>query len=300
MIAFGLSTLAPMPYRLIIWYSSMLMELIIDYLKFRSVPFNGSHLPERFGLFTIVVLGEAVLQVIEALSITVADDKVTSWVLAGFGIAIAYSLWWIYFNDFSGQVMKDKSRLSNTWLYLHLPLHMSHALLGALVSSILSAEGLVSITMARIFFLNNAVIFFCNAALKMVLTLSEYREEHGVTHDFGTSPSLPLWRMPTNFPKIYSLAFAGAAAAARFLMGVVLLLCMLISENQLTQLVVMGIMLGCCIFQVVVDITVEIFENRYLISLEQQWENQEREETQSSEDDDDVASHLIHKPEDDD
>jgi low temperature requirement protein LtrA len=55
-----------------------------------------SHLPERFGLFTIIVLGETIL------AVTAAVSSVTWTLLAVFiavaGFAIAVCLWWVYFD----------------------------------------------------------------------------------------------------------------------------------------------------------------------------------------------------------
>lgn len=198
-------------------------------------------------------MGEAVLQIVDALSKNATSD-INNWIITGIGIAICFCLWWVYFNDFTGEVLKDKTSLSNGWLYIHLPLHMFHTLFGALLSSILSVhEHGISSTLSRIFFLNNSLIFACNSLLKVALAVSEYRDEKGITHDF---------------------IFAAAAALSRFVFSIVLLLCFLIPEEHNTPLVLMGVMLGCCIAQVVIDISLQMVENSYLHELELEWEQQ--------------------------
>ncbi|MGB7085690.1 MAG: low temperature requirement protein A [Phormidesmis sp.] len=67
----------------------------VTYLTVRNVPTQNSHMDERFGLFMIIALGEAVV----AVAAGVAE---TPWgwqsVLTGIGgFLIAVSLWWMYF-----------------------------------------------------------------------------------------------------------------------------------------------------------------------------------------------------------
>ena len=57
---------------------------------------NIYHLPERFGSFTIIVLGISILAVVDGIS----NHK---WIAqsitdAALGLGIAFSLWWIYFD----------------------------------------------------------------------------------------------------------------------------------------------------------------------------------------------------------
>ncbi len=56
---------------------------------------HGSHLGERLGLFVIIVLGEAMLQLIGAFSEVVWDWPQVAAGLAGFGLLIG--LWWLNF-----------------------------------------------------------------------------------------------------------------------------------------------------------------------------------------------------------
>jgi len=92
------SIAVPPPLRFVLWAIALLIEISngpITYLTIRSVPQQDSHMDERFGLFVIIVLGEAII----AVASGVAD---TAWELpsvlaATGGFAIALSLWWMYF-----------------------------------------------------------------------------------------------------------------------------------------------------------------------------------------------------------
>lgn len=58
---------------------------------------HTSHLPERFGLFTMIVLGESVLAVVNGVA--KQHWNVSSAIAAVFGMSIAFSLWWVYFDN---------------------------------------------------------------------------------------------------------------------------------------------------------------------------------------------------------
>ncbi|MEO0535746.1 MAG: low temperature requirement protein A [Cyanobacteria bacterium P01_A01_bin.123] len=93
-----LSIAVPEPARFWLWAIALLIEISngpITYLTIRNVPTQKSHMDERFGLFVIIVLGEAII----AVTTGVAQ---TNWqwqsVLTGMGgFLTAVSLWWMYF-----------------------------------------------------------------------------------------------------------------------------------------------------------------------------------------------------------
>ncbi len=83
------------------------------------------HLPERFGLFVLIVLGEGV-----AATVRASEGRELGLPLglaAACGLLIAFSLWWIYFEYTDGEPLKaaldaGKIGIYNLWLYTHLPL----------------------------------------------------------------------------------------------------------------------------------------------------------------------------------
>ncbi len=93
-----LSIAVPEPARFWLWAIALLIEISngpITYLTIRNVPVQKSHMDERFGLFVIIVLGEAIVSVAAGVSET--DWQLNS-VLAGVGgFLTAVSLWWMYF-----------------------------------------------------------------------------------------------------------------------------------------------------------------------------------------------------------
>lgn len=100
-IAFALwvaSIVTPEPIRFWLWAIALAIEISngpITYLTIRTVPRQNSHMDERFGLFVIIVLGEAIISVGTGVSET---DWQWASVLTGVGgFLLAVSLWWMYF-----------------------------------------------------------------------------------------------------------------------------------------------------------------------------------------------------------
>jgi low temperature requirement protein LtrA len=95
------------PARYAIWALAIAIDLItglVAYLRDPDVPRHRSHMPERFGLFTLIVLGESVI----AVSAATARS---SWTILGaltaaLGFGIAAALWWMYFARFDETVFE--------------------------------------------------------------------------------------------------------------------------------------------------------------------------------------------------
>lgn len=98
------------PVRYAIWAGALLIELLIPYFNIRAtriIPIDRSHIPERFGLFTIIVLGEAVIATGTGAS-EVAWNAVTI-VTASLGFAMAACIWWINFDFVEDDAIRSNS-----------------------------------------------------------------------------------------------------------------------------------------------------------------------------------------------
>jgi low temperature requirement protein LtrA len=95
-------------------------------------PWHPGHIAERYGLFTIIVLGESVLAASLAIQSARSDAGLTAELLpiiAG-GLLILFSMWWLYF-DFPTDRLLSSTRTAFVWGYGHLPVFASVAALGA-------------------------------------------------------------------------------------------------------------------------------------------------------------------------
>jgi low temperature requirement protein LtrA len=84
---------------------------------------------ERFALFTIIVLGEVVVGVVDGLA--GAD---AGWATKGVGLlclCIGFGIWWNYFDFVGRRPPRAGVAVRGLWLVMHLPLSMSVAATGA-------------------------------------------------------------------------------------------------------------------------------------------------------------------------
>jgi low temperature requirement protein LtrA len=111
------------------------VELAIPIWAERAAPrqqFHPGHLAERFGLFTIIVLGEVILS--STLAVREAIDAVgiefDVLVVAAAALVIAFAVWWSYFGrDDEPEV--DRLHGAFFWGYGHLPVFAGLAAFGA-------------------------------------------------------------------------------------------------------------------------------------------------------------------------
>jgi low temperature requirement protein LtrA len=91
-------------------------------------------LVERFGAFTIIVLGEVILAVVTGLS-AAGTDPLTI-VTGSLAMVIGFGFWWIYF-DLVGRRLPRHGGEVWTWMLSHLPIQLSIVAAGAAIVSVI-------------------------------------------------------------------------------------------------------------------------------------------------------------------
>jgi low temperature requirement protein LtrA len=139
-LLWGVSLLVPRPAGFALWAAAVLVEAAVPLVVTRSsnqVPLHVEHLPERFALFVILVLGEPVAAVAHGISDAGWSSSAVPVALLSFVLAVA--LWWNYF-DLAGARAKrllneadgDRSEHSDDlYVFGHLPLTLALATVGA-------------------------------------------------------------------------------------------------------------------------------------------------------------------------
>jgi low temperature requirement protein LtrA len=149
-IGFGLSFLlfvgsifVPPPARFWLWGLGLLIDLVTPittlHIQARLPRFSTSRLPERLGLFVIIVLGETVVGVVRGVAeqhnLTLATG------LTGvLGMALGFGLWWVYFDFVARRQFKQGRWWFLSWTYLHMPLLMGIVAAGAGISNVVASE----------------------------------------------------------------------------------------------------------------------------------------------------------------
>ncbi len=96
-------------------------------------PIDQEHLSERYGLLTLIVLGESFVKVLSSLR--AGDTEWQAILQMSTSLLITCCIWWIYFDDVAGSRVK-KQRLAGTiWLYAHLPLQIAVTGVGVAIKS---------------------------------------------------------------------------------------------------------------------------------------------------------------------
>ena len=107
------------PVRYAIWAVALVLEFAIPFVNIKAtrlIPIDGSHLPERFGLFTIIVLGEAV--VATATGAGSVNWNAATITTASMGFAMAACTWWINFDFVEDNAIRSNS-LAKRFVYLY-------------------------------------------------------------------------------------------------------------------------------------------------------------------------------------
>ncbi|MGV9213039.1 low temperature requirement protein A [Micromonospora sp. RB23] len=92
-------------------------------------PWHPGHIGERYGLFTLIVLGEAVLAISVAIQTGLDAGEHGLWALAAAGAVIVYALWWLYFDR--PVEAPDRLPYSLVWGYGHYFIFAAIAAVGA-------------------------------------------------------------------------------------------------------------------------------------------------------------------------
>jgi low temperature requirement protein LtrA len=114
-----------------IWIAALAVDLVTPWtavLAAAERTFDVSHIPERYGLFTIIVLGEAIIAVARSMSEAQWTPEAVTTAIAGFAIAVV--IWWAYFAHPHAELLERGRLASFIWGYGHIFVWMGIAMTG--------------------------------------------------------------------------------------------------------------------------------------------------------------------------
>ena len=125
-LVWTLSIFTPEPVRFVLWVIAFSIDLGTPWVMRRHqarVPLDVSHLPERLGLFTILVLGESIAATVAGLGDV--EWGVESTFTAVMALVVATAIWWLYFDNVEGKVVRREASTRRTWkptvwIYSHI------------------------------------------------------------------------------------------------------------------------------------------------------------------------------------
>lgn len=124
--------------RTAIWALALVLDIITPFIVARETyraPPHPEHLPERFSLFTIILLGEAAAASVHAFDHGTQLHRETI-VVGLLGAALGFLFWVGYFSRAKGAMSRHVNdgtagRQLRLWAYAHIPLYIGIASIGA-------------------------------------------------------------------------------------------------------------------------------------------------------------------------
>ncbi|PVG84696.1 low temperature requirement protein A [Nocardioides gansuensis] len=120
------------------FFLGMALELLVPWVAERNgrTPFHPHHIAERYGLFTIIVLGEVILSIVIALEGAFRHPTGDLVMLVLGALLVVLSMWWLYFKrDHADLFHSSRQRVIFLIGYGHLFVFASVAAAGAALAA---------------------------------------------------------------------------------------------------------------------------------------------------------------------
>lgn len=148
----ALRLLLPPEFELASWLVLVALELALPILaaRFGEASWHPDHIAERYGLFTIIVLGESVVSAGRAFTAAFAQGHADQQliIVAVAAIVMLFGIWWLYFLVPAGQGLESgleahssrvfRFRFSYIWGYGHGVIFAAIAALGAAIEVVVA------------------------------------------------------------------------------------------------------------------------------------------------------------------
>lgn len=188
------SIFVDMPARFYIWGFGIILTLSLPFIlrvvarrnqamleELRHGQLNTASSAERFALFTIIVLGEVIVGVVNGLKNQVTFDLST--LLTGLlGLLIAFGLWWLYFDSIALRIPKQTIFHTTFWVLFHLPLSFSIAAMGAILSYLINHQTQSILTQEGRFIIITTLIVTFISILALLRTIEIPLSQQRIIH----------------------------------------------------------------------------------------------------------------------
>jgi low temperature requirement protein LtrA len=121
---------------LIAFFPLALADIAVPIWAERAGPmtrWHPGHIAERYGLFTLIVLGEVILAATTAVQAGLTSEGVSAALLslAGGGLLLVFGLWWVYFLRPAADGLRETPGNAFVWGYGHYVVFAAVGALGA-------------------------------------------------------------------------------------------------------------------------------------------------------------------------
>ena len=120
-----ISAFVPQPFNVGLWLVALIIDIGNSFIPSTQrlqalLPPDSGHMRERYGLFTLIVLGESFIKTVSAAA--GFTFTATTLLVSSLGIGVVFSLWWLYFDDAEETAIRPRRAAPYVWIYSHLPL----------------------------------------------------------------------------------------------------------------------------------------------------------------------------------
>ena len=180
------SVFVPFETALALWCVAIALDFGVELIIFKRFEKNmrqkqwtfkpSASIVERFGLFTMIVLGESVFGIVNGM---LAEDLTSfrTWLMLAGCMLIAFLLWWLYFELLGERRTKPGFRNYVLLNLVHLPAFAAFALVGPCMALLITDKGTICGTVHVLFSIAVAVALGGIVGLSLILAKENEREE---------------------------------------------------------------------------------------------------------------------------
>jgi low temperature requirement protein LtrA len=210
------SAMMPAPLRFWMWGIALTLDIgapLFASPHLVDAPPDAAHLPERYGLFSIILLGESMVAIMSGMA---TQETFTAGALATAltGMAVVFAIWWWYFDGVDAvaerrvRSAREVARF-HAWSYLHFPLYLGIAVTGV------GIEHAVATAVSEPLHADQARIL-CAAVATVMVTLTAIGMTRESERPAGASVAVPLVVLPL---LVLTLGVAGSSVMPPFLIA---------------------------------------------------------------------------------
>ncbi|CAO3596170.1 unnamed protein product [Absidia cylindrospora] len=113
----------------LLWYLGLLAEILVNIIVRgdKTLSWAASHLAERLGLLTLIVLGENLMSLVPFVA--TSGTTILMMIPNFMAVTIIFGFFFMYFEDFNKEVFLH-NKYHQVWVYLHFPLHLLQVAFG--------------------------------------------------------------------------------------------------------------------------------------------------------------------------
>jgi low temperature requirement protein LtrA len=182
------------PLRFYIWGFNLFMILLLPLvlmivsqknqamkIQFDRAATVSNSMVERFGLLTIIVLGEVIVGVVQGVAGT-HHFSMQIGITGGLGMLVAIGIWWVYFDFISSHQPRKGILYEAGWAYMHLPLTICIAAVGAAILNIINTPAEEIPANARMLLSASVAIAFLSMAIihRTIRIPEQYQKVHRI------------------------------------------------------------------------------------------------------------------------